>query len=116
MSQSINKPPYFNGAHYSHWKNMMMILLQSVDYMLKGFGEAILEDKLVRKLIYSLPGSWDSKKTTIIEAKNLKELKLDELIGSLLTHELMSKPLIREKEKKIKGQGIYINAIALKSS
>ncbi|KAK8650600.1 hypothetical protein V6N13_140232 [Hibiscus sabdariffa] len=38
---------------------------------------------------------------TIIEAKNLKELKLDELIGSLLTHELLSKPLIREKEKKL---------------
>ncbi|KAK8516449.1 hypothetical protein V6N12_038691 [Hibiscus sabdariffa] len=83
---------------------------------LKGFVEAIPEEKVVRKLIYSLPESWDSKKTAIIEAKNLKELKLDELIGSLLTHELMSKPLIREKEKKIKGQGIDVNAIALKSS
>ncbi|KAK8562447.1 hypothetical protein V6N12_010525 [Hibiscus sabdariffa] len=83
---------------------------------LKGFREAIPEDKLVWKLIYSLPESWDSKKTTIIEAKNLKELKLDELIGSLITHELMSKPLIREKEKKIKEQGINVNVIALKSS
>ncbi|KAL4281389.1 hypothetical protein GQ457_03G010150 [Hibiscus cannabinus] len=73
---------------------------------LKGFGEAIPEDKLVRKLIYSLPESWDSKKMTIIEAKNLKELKLDGLIGSLLTHELMSKPLIKENEKKIKEQGV----------
>ncbi|KAK8576057.1 hypothetical protein V6N12_063705 [Hibiscus sabdariffa] len=59
---------------------------------LKGFGDVIPEDKLVRKLIYSLPESWDSKKTTIIEAKNFKEFKLDELIGSLLTHELMSNP------------------------
>ncbi|KAK9030834.1 hypothetical protein V6N11_032244 [Hibiscus sabdariffa] len=233
MSQSIDKPPYFNGAHYSHWKNMMMIFVQSVDYLLwdviedgptipmkrvgesqvpkerhewsaqerkqvqlnakamhillcalgpeehakvssydnakeiwdklevvhegtnevketkigllnlnyenfkmdpnedikamfnrfsiivnelKGFGEAIPEDKLVRKLIYSLPESWDSKKTVTIEAKNLKELKLDELIGSLITHELMSKPLIRDKEKKIKEQGINVNVIALKSS
>ncbi|KAL4348021.1 hypothetical protein GQ457_17G009090 [Hibiscus cannabinus] len=39
---------------------------------LKGFGEEISEDKLVQKLIYSLPESWDSKKTTIIEAKDLK--------------------------------------------
>ncbi|KAK8713222.1 hypothetical protein V6N13_148444 [Hibiscus sabdariffa] len=233
MSQSIDKPPYFNGAHYSHWKNRMMIFVQSVDYLLwdiiedgptipmkrvgelqipkerhewsaqerrqvqlnakamhillcalgpeehakvsscdnakeiwdklevihegtnevketkigllnlnyenfkmdpnedikvmfnrfsiivnelKGYGEAIPEDKLVRKLIYSLPESWDSKKTAIIEAKNLKELKLDELIGSLLTHEMMSQPLIREKEKKVKEQGINVNAIALKSS
>ncbi|KAL4312066.1 hypothetical protein GQ457_01G013580 [Hibiscus cannabinus] len=83
---------------------------------LKGFGEAIPEDKLFRKLIYSLPESWDSKKTTIIEAINLKELKLDELIWPLLTHELMSKPLIRDKEKKIKEQGIDVNVIALKST
>ncbi|KAL4332124.1 hypothetical protein GQ457_07G006980 [Hibiscus cannabinus] len=34
MSQSIDKPPYFNSAHYSHWMNRMMILLQSIDYML----------------------------------------------------------------------------------
>ncbi|KAK8713221.1 hypothetical protein V6N13_148443 [Hibiscus sabdariffa] len=78
--------------------------------------EAIPEDKLFWKLIYSLLESWDSKKTVIIEAKNLKDLKLDELIGSLLTHELMSKHLIRDKEKKIKEQGINVNAIALKSS
>ncbi|KAL4309610.1 hypothetical protein GQ457_01G030380 [Hibiscus cannabinus] len=34
MSQSIDKPPYFNGAHYSHWKNIMMVFMQSVDYIL----------------------------------------------------------------------------------
>ncbi|KAL4378076.1 hypothetical protein GQ457_02G024730 [Hibiscus cannabinus] len=34
MSQSIDKPPYFNGAHYSHWKNRMIIFVQSVDYLL----------------------------------------------------------------------------------
>ncbi|KAL4297210.1 hypothetical protein GQ457_12G012190 [Hibiscus cannabinus] len=81
---------------------------------LKGFGEAIQEDKLVEKLIYSLLQSWNSKKTNI--SKNLKELKFDEFIGSLLNHELMSKPLTRKKEKKIKEQGINVNDIALKSS
>ncbi|KAK8662540.1 hypothetical protein V6N13_092113 [Hibiscus sabdariffa] len=83
---------------------------------LKGFGEEIPEDKLIRKLIYSLPQSWDSKKTAIIEAKDLKKLKLDELIGSLLTHEMMSIPLKREKEKIIKEQGVDVNIFALKSS
>ncbi|GMJ03030.1 hypothetical protein HRI_003972200 [Hibiscus trionum] len=58
---------------------------------LKGYGEAIPEEKLVRKLIYSLPESWDSKRTAIIEAKNFKTLKLDELMGSLLTHQIMKK-------------------------
>ncbi|KAK9031776.1 hypothetical protein V6N11_056065 [Hibiscus sabdariffa] len=67
---------------------------------LKGYGEIIPEDKLVRKLIYSLPESWDSKKTAIIEAKNLKTLKLDELMGSLLTHELMNQGKRDEEKKK----------------
>ncbi|KAK8578906.1 hypothetical protein V6N13_142163 [Hibiscus sabdariffa] len=65
---------------------------------LKGFGEVIPEDKLVRKLLYSLPESWDSKRTAIIEAKDLKTLKLDALMGSLLTHEIMKQG--REEEKK----------------
>ncbi|GMI70998.1 hypothetical protein HRI_000769100 [Hibiscus trionum] len=92
---------------------------------LKGYGEAIPEEKLVRKLIYSLPESWDSKSTAIIEAKNLKTLKLDELMGSLLTHQIMKKNKEDEKkreeiramgEKKIKGLGINASAMALKSS
>ncbi|GMI63474.1 hypothetical protein HRI_000016700 [Hibiscus trionum] len=65
---------------------------------LKGFGETISKDKLVRKLLYSLPESWDRKRTAIIKAKNLKTLKLDELVGSLLTHEIMKQG--REDEKK----------------
>ncbi|GMJ00480.1 hypothetical protein HRI_003717200 [Hibiscus trionum] len=92
---------------------------------LKGYGEAILEEKLVRKLIYSLPESWDSKRTAIIEDKNLKTLKLDELMGSLLTHQIMKKNKEDEKkreeiramgEKKLKSIGINVNAMALKSS
>ncbi|GMI95177.1 hypothetical protein HRI_003187000 [Hibiscus trionum] len=65
---------------------------------LKGFEETIPEDKLVQKLLYSLPESWDGKRTAIIEAKNLKTLKLNELVGSLFTHEIMKQG--REDEKK----------------
>ncbi|KAL4352297.1 hypothetical protein GQ457_06G009930 [Hibiscus cannabinus] len=36
-------------------------------------------------------------RTTIIEAKDLKTLKLDALMGSLLTHEIMKQ--VREEEK-----------------
>ncbi|GMI93345.1 hypothetical protein HRI_003003800 [Hibiscus trionum] len=233
MAQSIDKPPFFNGDHYAHWKTKMKFFLKSRDYKLwdivedgpfvpqgskaewsaddrkkmelncktlhilfcafgpsiyekmsscesakevwdklevtyegtnevketkiglltleyenfkmdpeeniekmfdrfstitnglKGYGEAIPEEKLVRKLIYSLPESWDSKRTAIIEAKNLKTLKLDELMGSLLTHQIMNKNKEDEKkreeiramgEKKIKGPGINASAMALKSS
>ncbi|KAK8661446.1 hypothetical protein V6N13_091050 [Hibiscus sabdariffa] len=85
---------------------------------LKGYGEIIPEDKLVRKLIYSLPESWDSKKTAIIEAKNLKTLKLDELMGSLLTHELMKQGKRDEEKKKEEKKEIEKKkiGIALKAS
>ncbi|KAL4380053.1 hypothetical protein GQ457_02G025940 [Hibiscus cannabinus] len=81
---------------------------------LKGYGEIIPEDKLVRKMIYSLPNSWDSKKTAIIEAKNLKTLKLDELIGSLLTHEMMSKGKDDDEKKNKEGEKKNLG-IALKA-
>ncbi|KAL4376056.1 hypothetical protein GQ457_02G023230 [Hibiscus cannabinus] len=58
---------------------------------LKFLGEVIPEERLVRKFIYSLPKSWDSKRTAIIEANDLKILNLDALMGSLLTHEIMKK-------------------------
>ncbi|KAL4297869.1 hypothetical protein GQ457_12G012820 [Hibiscus cannabinus] len=151
-SQSITKPPFFNGDNYPYWKNRMILFIKSNDYqvwdvveddpfipvkregdrmipkvkvemideerrrmqvndkalhmlfcdlgpdILKGLGEVIPEDKLVRKLLYSLSESCDSKRTTIIEAKDLKTLKLDDFMGSLLTHEIMKQG--REEEKK----------------
>ncbi|KAK8661917.1 hypothetical protein V6N13_091505 [Hibiscus sabdariffa] len=94
----------------------MFKLFSIIVNQLKGFGEEISEEKFVRKLIYSLPELWDNKKTTIIEASNLKKLKIDELIRSLITHELMPISLKRENEKIIKEQGIDVNFVAPKSS
>ncbi|KAL4346860.1 hypothetical protein GQ457_17G013050 [Hibiscus cannabinus] len=79
---------------------------------LKGYGEVILEDKLGWVVTYSFPNSPDSKKTTIIESKNLKTLKLDELIGLLLPHEMMSKGK-EEKKKEVVKKNI---GISLKST
>ncbi|KAE8693144.1 hypothetical protein F3Y22_tig00110819pilonHSYRG00446 [Hibiscus syriacus] len=42
---------------------------------LKSYGEIISNEKLVRKLVYSLPKSWQSKKTAIIESKDLSDTK-----------------------------------------
>ncbi|KAK9018958.1 hypothetical protein V6N11_034001 [Hibiscus sabdariffa] len=79
---------------------------------LKGLGEVIPDDKLVRKLLYSLPKSWDSKRTTIIEAKDLKTLKLDALMGSLITHEIMKQG--REEEKKREDKKLEKNEVEKK--
>ena len=50
--------------------------------------EKIEEAKVVRKILRSLPESFLAKVTTIEESKDLDEIKIQELIGSLQTYEL----------------------------
>ncbi|GAV77795.1 UBN2 domain-containing protein, partial [Cephalotus follicularis] len=44
--------------------------------------------EMVRKFFRCLPKSWMPKVTTIEEAKNLNILPLEDLLGSLMTHEI----------------------------
>ena len=53
-----------------------------------NLGEKIKDSKVVRKILRSLPKSLQAKVTTIEESKNLDEIKIQELIGSLQTYEL----------------------------
>ncbi|XP_042983398.1 uncharacterized protein LOC122312814, partial [Carya illinoinensis] len=41
--------------------------------------------EIVRKILNSLPKRWESKVTAILEARDLKKLEVNELIGSLIT-------------------------------
>ena len=50
--------------------------------------EKIEDAKEVRKILRSLPGSFHAKVTAIEESKDLDEIKIQELIGSLQTYEL----------------------------
>ena len=50
--------------------------------------EKIEDAKVVRKTLWSLPKSFHAKVTTIEESKDLDEIKIQELIGSLQTYEL----------------------------
>uniref|UniRef100_A0A2N9GTT0 CCHC-type domain-containing protein n=1 Tax=Fagus sylvatica TaxID=28930 RepID=A0A2N9GTT0_FAGSY len=60
------------------------------------------------EILRSLPKNWEAKVTAIQEAKDLKVLSLDELMGSLMTHELTMR--YHEEEPKPK------KSLALKSS
>ncbi|KAA0064106.1 putative mitochondrial protein [Cucumis melo var. makuwa] len=51
-------------------------------------GEKILDSKIVRKVLRSLPRKFDMKVTVIEEAHDITMLKLDELFISLLTFEM----------------------------
>lgn len=73
---------------------------------LKSLGRTFSNEDLVRKILHSLPTSWDPKIIVIEEDKDLSTLSLDELLESLLTHEL----------KQNKDDGRKKKAIALKSA
>ena len=53
-----------------------------------NLGEKIEDSKIVRKILHSLLESFRAKVTAIEESKDLDEIKIQELIGSLQTYEL----------------------------
>ena len=58
----------------------------------------------------SLLRTWDSKVTAIQEARDLSTLKVEELIGSLMTYEINLYHLEKEELKKKKEKGVALNA------
>ena len=69
---------------------------------LKCLGKTYSNSNLVRKVLRSLPRTWEPKVTTIQEAKDLNTYPLDELLGSLMTHELTMQQRSDEESKKKK--------------
>ena len=53
-----------------------------------NLGEKTKDSKIVRKILRSLPESFRAKVTAIKESKDLDDIKVQELIGSLQTYEL----------------------------
>ena len=53
-----------------------------------NLGETILEPKIVRKVLRSLPERFYAKITAIEELKDIDKIPLTELVGNLQTHEL----------------------------
>ncbi|CAL9114858.1 unnamed protein product [Musa textilis] len=55
---------------------------------LRAFGKYFSNFELVNKILRSLSKNWDSKVIAIQEAKDLNDLPIEELIGSLITYEM----------------------------
>ncbi|XP_038895919.1 uncharacterized protein LOC120084093 [Benincasa hispida] len=71
--------------------------------VLKGLGKSYTTSENVRKILRSLPKSWEAKVTGIQEAKDLSKLPLEELVGSLMRHEIIMKANVEEDVKKKKN-------------
>ena len=53
-----------------------------------NLGETILEPKIVKKVLRSLPERFHAKITAIEESKDIVKIPLTELVGNLQTYEL----------------------------
>jgi hypothetical protein len=60
-----------------------------------SLGKTVSDVKLICKILRSLPERFRIKVTTIEESKDLEEMKIEELVGSLQTYEL-SLPLVKK--------------------
>ena len=54
-----------------------------------NLGEKTEDSKIVRKILRSLPESFRAKVTAIEESKDLDDIKVQELVGSLQTYEML---------------------------
>ncbi|GKV22188.1 hypothetical protein SLEP1_g32073 [Rubroshorea leprosula] len=82
----------------------MYTRLNDIVTNLKALGKVYPPQEVVRKVLRSLPKSWKAKKTAIEESKDLNTLKLEDLIGKLMTYEIEvqgdGRVEIVEKKKK----------------
>ncbi|GAV86729.1 UBN2 domain-containing protein, partial [Cephalotus follicularis] len=70
---------------------------------LKNLCKSYPSQELVRKILRCLPKSWTPKVTAIEEAKDLSTLPLEQLLGSLMTHETTMKNHENVEVKKKKS-------------
>jgi hypothetical protein len=84
------------GEFYSKMSNLRNSMV--------SLGKTVSDVKLIRKILRSLRERFRIKLTTIEESKNLKEMKIEELVASLQTYELFL-PIVK-----------MVKTIALKAS
>jgi hypothetical protein len=75
-----------------------------------SLGKPISNVKLIRKILRSLPKRFRIKVTTIEESKDLKEMKIEELVGSLQTYELSLPPVKKLKTIALKASKKKVEA------
>ncbi|GAV58542.1 UBN2 domain-containing protein, partial [Cephalotus follicularis] len=69
----------------------MFVRFTNIINSLQSLNKCYTNSEMVRKILRCLPKSWMPKVTAIQEAKDLNTLPLEELLGSLMTHEMTIK-------------------------
>ena len=82
---------------------------QDIVHSLIALGKNISEEDQVRKFLNSLTSDWDQKTLAIEEANNVSTLKIEELIGNLMSFEAQMQG--RRESKMSEKKSIAFNAI-----
>ena len=82
---------------------------QDIVHSLISLGKAISEEDQVRKILNSLTPEWDLKTLAIEEANNISTMKIDELIGNLMSYEVQIQG--RRENKSSEKKSIAFNAL-----
>lgn len=69
--------------------------------LLIKLGEKILEENMAKKFLISIPKMYDMKVMAIEEARDVSIMKVDELIRSLLTFEMVINDKSEKKSKSV---------------
>ncbi|KAA3488200.1 Copia protein [Gossypium australe] len=72
---------------------------------LKAIGKIYPNKEMVKKVLNSLPTSWEAKVTAIEESKDLNSLFHDEIIGFLLTYEMKINHNVQKNQRNSKESG-----------
>ena len=75
-----------------------------------NLGEKTEDSKVVRKILHSLLESFHAKETAVEESKDLGEIKVQELIGSLQTYELSLPNQRKSKSLALKTKNERVEA------
>jgi hypothetical protein len=75
-----------------------------------SLGKPVSDVKLIRKILRSLPKHFRIKVTTIEESKDLEEMKIEELVGSLQTYELSLPSVKKLKTIALKASKKWVEA------
>ena len=97
--------------HHNKTIGQMFARFTTITNDLNALGKSYTSTKLVNKILRSLPKAYQSKVVAIREARDLSKLPLEELMGSLMTHEIMMKDHDEDEEKEKKKK----KSLALKS-
>ena len=86
----------------------MYCRFQEIVHSLMALGKTYSEEDQVRKILNSLTSDWDQKTLAIEEANEISEMKIEELIGNLMSFEVQMKG--RKENKSSEKKSIAFNA------